>query len=1222
MVYNVKNEKQGVTTSVMIKIRNLIAIGASAAALAVGGDAFTQDDLDALLLDLERDSLAKEDAPAPDKEPAPPPPAEEPPQAAKSAQEPAESPAEAPHTEPSPEEVAVEPEESPSPVQELVKKPETAVEEIVEAKPEEPAPEPAPEPAAEEIAVAEPEEAVEEPAPGKPLASANAAKEPLDEKETIIKRLVEEMEAEDKAMPPPQTSPAQVAGVAEEKESAPAQAVEPASEKPAPAAQAPAAEVAAAQPPAQRFSGEDAEVLSSAYEMELIRRRALREQASRELYSARKAIEEGEYLDAVKFYRNASTYLGETPNAEKYKTECSQGIAYCYYLAALEEDRLGRRKRAIELMKKAKNNRHPKARRQLETWLAADDPDANKTDVATIRHRVNEKDYLTMREKNAARLKRARQFMATRELDKAMEECELVLRDDNYNEDAIALRQRIIQMQRKILKKEQSAVHDGMIAAVDKAWRPPYAINARDAKEANASLVMRRSEDDPRRKQEKEIETRMKEMRLPAISFKPPATIADAVEFFIGASRDYDRPDKPLEQRGFNIILRTPDTLRTAAQQPAAANDGFGSEEGLDAAQNAMPGLPVIPYISASDLTFYDALKYVCDSVEYKFKVHGPMIIVMQKNMSIDEMVTRSYPVLASFIERVGSASSDLKEMRNNANNGGGGFGGNALAADGGEDSPERNWMKFFETLGVNWPEGSSIIYIKSLGQLRVKNTYENLAELEKTLQELNADPRLIEIEARFVEVCQDDLNSLGFEWILNSDYALGVGSHLSRALRIRDGKFGTYNANNGWTFDTDSATTAGGSTGTGTGGSMSGGTGGTTGGAGTTGTSTVIPSATPSSAEADYANDKSNGATWYRWGRSQHGKIGLNAINGDAAYTTGQRWLSDLGNHVSGDGVSNNDKFMRLNAFLGGVDLSMILHMLAQRSDTDLLSAPKVLTRPGEEAVMKVVTEYIYPTDYDVQMQSSRSSDYNGGTQSAILAVVEPQSFVMREVGVILQATPTLTDDGNLIDLTLDARVVDEPTWKNYGMRIPYSAQGSSSSSVITGIESIFSQLTSALGSLGAQMPKSIKAAMAQAATDAATAELNNLSEPSNSNITYYEAPMEQPFFHQRSVQSSVSVYPGATIVMGGLITELRRAMDDKIPVLGDLPFIGRFFRNHSEKTSKRNLLIFVTTRRVDAHGREVPAGSANRKEKTDGEAAAAAVQPSPAAQEQKKQP
>ena len=88
---------------------------------------------------------------------------------------------------------------------------------------------------------------------------------------------------------------------------------------------------------------------------------------------------------------------------------------------------------------------------------------------------------------------------------------------------------------------------------------------------------------------------------------------------------------------------------------------------------------------------------------------------------------------------------------------------------------------------------------------------------------------------------------------------------------------------------------------------------------------------------------------------------------------------------------------------------------------------------------------------------------------------------------------------------------------------------------------------------------------------------------------MTYYDAPMEQPFFHVRSVVSKVSVYPGATIVMGGLITEQRKAMDDKVPFLGDLPFVGRLFRSHAEQTTKRNLLIFVTTRLVDTQGREL---------------------------------
>ena len=57
----------------------------------------------------------------------------------------------------------------------------------------------------------------------------------------------------------------------------------------------------------------------------------------------------------------------------------------------------------------------------------------------------------------------------------------------------------------------------------------------------------------------------------------------------------------------------------------------------------------------------------------------------------------------------------------------------------------------------------------------------------------------------------------------------------------------------------------------------------------------------------------------------------------------------------------------------------------------------------------------------------------------------------------------------------------------------------------------------------------------------------------------------------------------------MGGLITEERKAMDDKVPFLGDLPFIGRLFRSHAEMTKKRNLLVFVTGRLITPSGREL---------------------------------
>ena len=104
----------------------------------------------------------------------------------------------------------------------------------------------------------------------------------------------------------------------------------------------------------------------------------------------------------------------------------------------------------------------------------------------------------------------------------------------------------------------------------------------------------------------------------------------------------------------------------------------------------------------------------------------------------------------------------------------------------------------------------------------------------------------------------------------------------------------------------------------------------------------------------------------------------------------------------------------------------------------------------------------------------------------------------------------------------------------------------------------------------------------------DSADAALQKLAD-SGDNLTYYDAPMEQPFFHVRSIESKVSITPGSTVVMGGLITEERKAMDDKVPFLGDLPFIGRLFRSHAEMTKKRNLLVFVTGRLITPSGREL---------------------------------
>lgn len=63
-----------------------------------------------------------------------------------------------------------------------------------------------------------------------------------------------------------------------------------------------------------------------------------------------------------------------------------------------------------------------------------------------------------------------------------------------------------------------------------------------------------------------------------------------------------------------------------------------------------------------------------------------------------------------------------------------------------------------------------------------------------------------------------------------------------------------------------------------------------------------------------------------------------------------------------------------------------------------------------------------------------------------------------------------------------------------------------------------------------------------------------------------------------KRSAKTNVVVKNGETIVIGGLLSDTERRSEQKVPLLGDIPFLGFFFRNAERRATKQNLLIFLT--------------------------------------------
>ena len=214
----------------------------------------------------------------------------------------------------------------------------------------------------------------------------------------------------------------------------------------------------------------------------------------------------------------------------------------------------------------------------------------------------------------------------------------------------------------------------------------------------------------------------------------------------------------------------------------------------------------------------------------------------------------------------------------------------------------------------------------------------------------------------------------------------------------------------------------------------------------------------------------------------------------------------------------------------LGEYDVNAVVRALAQHQGTDLLSAPKVTVLSGNPATITVAQEMRYPQSYgQTQSQVGTGNANGGGSAGVAITAGTPQEFTSRNVGVELRVTPTVEEDNHSISLDLNPRVTEFDGFVEFG----------GSSIAISGGTTV--------------------------------------TVPSG----FY-----QPIFSVRDISTKVTIWDGATLVMGGLTREEVKQVHDKVPVLGDLPLLGKLFRSKSASSQKRNLLIFVTARLVNAAG------------------------------------
>ncbi len=258
------------------------------------------------------------------------------------------------------------------------------------------------------------------------------------------------------------------------------------------------------------------------------------------------------------------------------------------------------------------------------------------------------------------------------------------------------------------------------------------------------------------------------------------------------------------------------------------------------------------------------------------------------------------------------------------------------------------------------------------------------------------------------------------------------------------------------------------------------------------------------------------------------------------------------------------------------GADLSILVRGLNQKKGVDSLYNPQVIFSPAEERQVLVanVREFFVPTSYtEPQLQQNSSSTdpltdllNRGYPLEEARALLEESGGGMSSTPIVIPSHPeefefvgTTEDQFNGIGTTLAV----------------HRAQ------ILNGGESIIVDLSASINEFDGFVNWGTPITAGMVAGDG---EIYSIEATENRIV--------QPIFNRKFVNTSLELAPGNIVVFASLHEAKIIKYEDKVPILGDIPLLGRLFRSEGSSRDKRVLLFFARVDLMDPTGLDVKTG------------------------------
>lgn len=381
--------------------------------------------------------------------------------------------------------------------------------------------------------------------------------------------------------------------------------------------------------------------------------------------------------------------------------------------------------------------------------------------------------------------------------------------------------------------------------------------------------------------------------------------------------------------------------------------------------------------------------------------------------------------------------------------------------------------------MGVKFPEGAAATL--QGGTLTVTNTLD-MMDLVSAIVDSVAQTEPVMVCIRVTQIrCQENrLKELGFDWMLEN---IGFGGA-------------------GWIPGTETLNFGGGTTGNG---NRIGDIG--------------LPSGQSTSNPITAGNRSGDSATY---SDSIDGAIARNNSAPLSQYNTAR-----------GSGI------FQISKLLDGSSAQMMIRGMAQKKGVDVMTTASTVTISGKAAIARSVREMYYARDYEPPEINSSTNGNSSGPGFATPS--HPTDFGTREIGVVLEVTPTADPDRRHVEVAVNPTVVDFDGFVNYGSPI--------------------------------NVPS--------------TTPVIGLFNPLNSGAVEISANrVLEPVFSTSRLSTNVRVADGATIVLGGLLQDRINKVNDKTPIYGNLPLIGRLFESDVSQPISTAVIFLINVKLVDPTG------------------------------------